>query len=139
MVCHPFLYTLGYAIIQLPEMIISFLGFIKKCRFYMGEKFGRVQPMQCSTNKLKNSEDDGGLLQIKSREYDKIEKEIEKENYEYTTEKLENMESRLKFLERGKEFSTQTENHGGHAQRFEKLETKLEYLLKKINQLETKF
>ena len=90
---------LGYAIIQLPEMIILFWGFIKNWR-----------QMRNNTNALQNSNADVTMVQIKPQK-DEKKWRMKKENYEGITNTLEKIESRLKAIERNMEFTTQKENY----------------------------
>jgi hypothetical protein len=119
-------------------MIISFWGFIKNWRFHMREKCGRVQQTQNSTNTRENSHDDGIMVQIKSQEDNKVLRKV-KENYEWTMETFEKIETRLKSLEGTKEFTTRKENRDWNTERFEQMESRLEYLMQKMDQLQTRF
>ena len=94
---------LGYAIIQLPEMIILLIGFIKNWRFYMRQKWSGMQQMQNNTNALQDSNADRIMVQIKPQK-DENEWRMKKENYEGITNTLEKIESRLKEMERNMEF-----------------------------------
>ena len=126
---------LGYAVFQLPEMLISFWGFFKNWRLYMREKIGRIQQTRNSTNALEDSHANGNMVPFQSQEVDK-EFRMKRENYESIMSTLEKLGSRLKSLEGHREFTINKQNLVWITERFEKKESRLEHEMQKNDILE---